>query len=185
VALLLDLQVLHHDYPVHVKGYLNLLGDLNNRAVGDVVLDDLHHAALSQEGRGILNHDDLRLDAQNAEEGQLFVEFAVDSAFHALDFTLQLVLFVVFEIILDLKLSGEKVSLKFVEIFYLPTYVFLEGAVEIKVVFGDDTDRLSQLYVSYSVTLSCKLVDFFTSDLNTTLLLEIERSSSELWQVLC
>lgn len=183
MTLLLDFQVLHHDYPVHIKGDLNLLGDLDDGAVGDVVLDDLHHAALSQEGRGILNDDDLRLDAQNAEEGQLFVEFTVDSALHALDFTLQLVFFVVFEIILDLKLSGEKVSLKFVEVFYLPTYVFLEGAVEIKVIFGDDPDRLSQLYVSYFVTLSCKLIDFFASDLNTALLLE--RSSSELWQVLC
>ena len=45
IALLRDLQVLHHHDMLHIERHLDLLGQLQNRAVWDVVLNDLHHAA--------------------------------------------------------------------------------------------------------------------------------------------
>jgi hypothetical protein len=65
--LLLQLQVLHVDYPVHIEGHLDFVGDLDDGAVGNVVLDDLDYAALAQEGRSVLYYHYLWLEAQDPQ----------------------------------------------------------------------------------------------------------------------
>ena len=57
MAFLLDLKAIHHDYPIHVVGVLDLPRYLDDRAVRNVILDDLDDAALTQKGRGVFDDD--------------------------------------------------------------------------------------------------------------------------------
>jgi len=122
-----------------------LLGNFDYGALWDVIFNDLDHAALAEEGRSVLYNHYLRLDTKYAKKGYFFVKFAVDRSLNAFYFTFQFVFFVVLEVLFDLKLAGEQISLELVEILYIPADVFFEGSVEIKIVFSNDSDCLSQL----------------------------------------
>ena len=90
-----------------------------------MVLDDLNNAPLSQEGGSVFNDDYLWLQAQDAQQGNLFVQLTVDSSLDALDSRLQTVLAIVLKVFFDFELFSEEVGLKLVEVVNIPGNVFL------------------------------------------------------------